>query len=1085
VKVFLLFLLLINHAWGTQESPQSFVFQGRLFDSAGTNPLSEAATLKFEIYAPNGTCLLYSEQQSIDVTFTAGSFAVNVGSATGSPKRALTGTDPGLTMAQVFKNDPTAATRGCYTPTAGDTRKLRVTVTPASTGIAEILSPDQVIGSVGQAIVAETLQGLYPSAFVQKDVFISDTNLAMLFGNPTLTDASTLHHHDGRYIRSSSTSTQTFGTGGFTSLGIASAGTGSQLSGATLSVQTASAASPGIVVKASASQSADLLQVQDSSGAKLGGFSSTGALSALGQFVLSYDSTNKLTFDVSSVGLTTLTAAGSSPKFSFMGGNSGFGTASPVGKVSIFTNDGTMAALNAIKSASKPAFSLLPWDSQVYFSAGAYWSGSSWTHNSDDANSELFVLDPGSGATWFSSNNSSASWNISNGATLWDSNGYWKMPVQYASNGSSYFMGAVGVGTTSPNASVHVLAGTTASMKIEGDTTGAPSKRAYLQLHSQDAAVGSGLGILTSNASQTNWFFGEGYGGFGYTIGYGASQPEYAAQSKLTINTSGYVGINASSPTSQLHVANSTSSMSVPMLNLDESFGSPGGRPLLKTNRVNNLAVGNITVGNAALRMVEHSSNYAISVESEAAASLFVVKGSTTGINTSTPAGSLEVVSTATNPAVIARNSSSTNSSNIRLYNDQNSSVRALNMAYTGSGTTTYWGVGSTSGEQGAIGTTGNYPLTFATNSLQRMMINTSGNLAVGATSASEKLSVAGNGLFGTEGSTRTVVFGGGGVSEYYASDVNPRWNIGRDAVSAGQSGILFKNATVSGDATFAAAGVAVGAAGAGKSLGFYTSNGTALTERGRFDLNGNMGIGTTTTTVARLNVDSGTSALAASFSSSATSTGLILNNTSTNGKKWVFYSSDNTGAGGTFGTSSLTLRNGTDNLNVMTLLPAGNVGIGNINPAYKLDVTGDINASLTVKANGVTLTSDKRLKRDITGISNSMEKILFLNGYNYFWKDKSKHGDKKEIGLIAQEVEKVFPEVVTTHKDGFKSVAYPNLIAPVIEALKDLYKRINSNDVELKREIASIKEENRILKERLDRLEKSLQSDRQRTPGR
>jgi len=142
------------------------------------------------------------------------------------------------------------------------------------------------------------------------------------------------------------------------------------------------------------------------------------------------------------------------------------------------------------------------------------------------------------------------------------------------------------------------------------------------------------------------------------------------------------------------------------------------------------------------------------------------------------------------------------------------------------------------------------------------------------------------------------------------------------------------------------------------------------------------------------------------------------------------------------------------------TLTIKGNrIGINVSVPGYPLDVSGDIHASGNVIAGSTTLTSDIRLKNNVQRLNNSLTKLTQLSGYSYNWKDKSKQA--KQIGVIAQEVEKVFPEAVLTDKDGFKSVAYSNLIAPVIESIKDLLKRINSSEQNLNREIASLKKEN------------------------
>ncbi|ACT94557.1 tail fiber domain-containing protein [Dyadobacter fermentans] len=87
---------------------------------------------------------------------------------------------------------------------------------------------------------------------------------------------------------------------------------------------------------------------------------------------------------------------------------------------------------------------------------------------------------------------------------------------------------------------------------------------------------------------------------------------------------------------------------------------------------------------------------------------------------------------------------------------------------------------------------------------------------------------------------------------------------------------------------------------------------------------------------------------------------------------------------------------------------------------------------------NAIVQTSDRRLKRDFVPLSSSLGKLTSLNGYHYFWKDKERD-PSLQTGLIAQEVEKLFPELVKTDSKGFKSLNYTGLIPHLIEAVKSL----------------------------------------------
>ncbi len=120
-------------------------------------------------------------------------------------------------------------------------------------------------------------------------------------------------------------------------------------------------------------------------------------------------------------------------------------------------------------------------------------------------------------------------------------------------------------------------------------------------------------------------------------------------------------------------------------------------------------------------------------------------------------------------------------------------------------------------------------------------------------------------------------------------------------------------------------------------------------------------------------------------------------------------------------------------NDSITTTMLKGNVGIGT-GPSYKLHVAGNVGATSFV------YTSDRSLKKNIKTLDSSLNKILQLRGVSFNWKKDNTPG----IGLIAQEVEKVYPDLVSTGGDGIKAVQYGNLVAPLIEAIKEQQKKID-----------------------------------------
>jgi hypothetical protein len=137
-------------------------------------------------------------------------------------------------------------------------------------------------------------------------------------------------------------------------------------------------------------------------------------------------------------------------------------------------------------------------------------------------------------------------------------------------------------------------------------------------------------------------------------------------------------------------------------------------------------------------------------------------------------------------------------------------------------------------------------------------------------------------------------------------------------------------------------------------------------------------------------------------------------------------------------------------------------VGIGNSGDAtVKFQVTG------TARANSWLTYSDKRLKTDIQPLENSLEKVLKLSGVNYRYKyefDKNPNGikdtdevkiktaaneekikseDDLRMGLIAQDVKEVLPEVVREDEKGYLSINYSDIVPLLIESIKQQQKQI------------------------------------------
>jgi hypothetical protein len=101
-----------------------------------------------------------------------------------------------------------------------------------------------------------------------------------------------------------------------------------------------------------------------------------------------------------------------------------------------------------------------------------------------------------------------------------------------------------------------------------------------------------------------------------------------------------------------------------------------------------------------------------------------------------------------------------------------------------------------------------------------------------------------------------------------------------------------------------------------------------------------------------------------------------------------------------------------------------------------------------TIFANGDVVAfaaSDRRLKDNIKPISDALDKINQIGGYEFDWNDKQITYEGHDIGVIAQEIEAILPELVNTRENGYKAVKYDKLVALLIQAIKELDKKVNN----------------------------------------
>ena len=149
-------------------------------------------------------------------------------------------------------------------------------------------------------------------------------------------------------------------------------------------------------------------------------------------------------------------------------------------------------------------------------------------------------------------------------------------------------------------------------------------------------------------------------------------------------------------------------------------------------------------------------------------------------------------------------------------------------------------------------------------------------------------------------------------------------------------------------------------------------------------------------------------------------------------------------------------------NTSLMMIQADGDVGIGTTSPSYKLDVNGNVRADTYYYDVTSTLqsSSDSRLKQNITDMDNVLDKLKELELVKYEWNDnmykklegrtsQSKLGGTFE-GMIAQQVESLFPQYVGEDADGYKTLSYVSFVIPLLKGFQEQQSIIESQATEI-----------------------------------
>lgn len=557
---------------------------------------------------------------------------------------------------------------------------------------------------------------------------------------------------------------------------------------------------------------------------------------------------------------------------------------------------------------------------------------------------------------------------------------------------------------------------------------------------------------------------------------------------RMTIKSSGNVGIGTITPQTTLNVEGTKDySGSTPNFSsFDFTVSAPGSA---------GIGIGRYN-GQPSLQGMGTGTSYGLHLNPAVGNVYLAGGGGNVSIGATNPARTLDVrkndstVYTATSSSAVSPGD--INKAGVIIVNPSNTDGAGSFIELASSESSTRTGINYL----GTISKAGSHSSDFVIGSrtglssyAERMRIDSVGSVGIGTTTPASKLHVAGTGYteikVGSGGSSNSgfsLVPDSGnhfslqasgsadalGASNFYIRDVtanaprlliNPSGNVGIGTVTPTSKLQVNGNVEATG---FSIAGVPVGTS----TDSYWSATGGGAIHYS----SGNIGIGTNSpgylldvNGMARISshliLGSSTMGLRRYFAGGiATDLGLHT----TNGDLYL----------STNGTSS----------GEFVLKDNGYVGIGITAPSYNLHVVGDTYTSGYFRSpNGTIQTSDKRYKKNIEAIHEPLQKILSLRGVTYDWKKEEfpQHNFSAEhqLGVIAQEVEKQFPEAVVSDKEGYKSVNYSVLVAPIIEALKELYAKWSTDASEKEARIQVLEKKNQYMERKLASVEQENSS--------